>query len=88
MGVGGKNWLLHLIDGYIAGAHIDFLLRKSADESLNTFKVYQAQFETQTGKKLKLLRVDNSGEWINEKMRAYLCEQGIILETTTPYLSA
>jgi hypothetical protein len=30
-GVGGKNWLLHLIDGYIAGPHVDFLPRKSAD---------------------------------------------------------
>jgi hypothetical protein len=55
-GVGGKNWLMHLVDGHIAGPHVDTLPCKSADESLDAFKAYKAEFETQTEKKLKRVR--------------------------------
>jgi hypothetical protein len=87
-GVGGKNWLMHLLDGHVAGPRVDFLAQKSADEALDSFATYKAEFETQTGKKLKRLRVDNGREWINKKFEAYLLENGIVLEPTIPYSSA
>jgi transposase InsO family protein len=87
-GVGGKNWLYHMLDGHIAGPRVEFLARKSADETLDAFTGYKTEFEAQTGNKIKCLRVDNGGEWINDKWRAYLRSQGIVLETTTPYSSA
>jgi transposase InsO family protein len=76
-----------MLDGHIAGPRIEFLARKSADETLDTFTGYKVEFEVQTSNKIKCLRVDNGGEWINDNWRAYLRSKGIVLETTTPYSS-
>jgi hypothetical protein len=87
-GVGGKNWLMHLVDGHVAGPQIEALAHKSADETLDAFKGHKAEFETQTGNKLKSIRVDNGCEWINERFTAYLVENGIKLKPIIPYSSA
>jgi hypothetical protein len=39
-GTGNKNWLFHLLDGHVMGAHVDFLMHKSADKTFVVFNVY------------------------------------------------
>jgi hypothetical protein len=87
-GIGGKRWLFHILDGHTAGPWVEFLAHKSADETLQAFKVYQKEFETQTGKKVKRVRVDKGAEWWNEKWDTYFKDEGIVLEPTIGYSSA
>ncbi|KAF7358895.1 Retrovirus-related pol polyprotein [Mycena sanguinolenta] len=87
-GVGGKRWVFHIMDGHIAGPKVQFLAHKSADESLDAFIAYAAEFERATGKKIKVVRIDNGGEWINKKWETHFKTQGIVLENTTPHSSS
>ena len=41
--------------------------------------------EMQTGRQLKRLHSDGSGEYINALFRTFCAEKGIIMEFTTPY---
>lgn len=60
-----------------------FLKKKS--EALTHFKCYKSFVETQTERKLKALRVDGGGEFINQVFNAYLQDSGIRLEVTAPH---
>jgi len=67
--------------------HIYPLKRKTSAEVLEQFKEYKAKVEKQTGKQIKRLRTDGSGEyrmWVS----TYLKQVGIIHETTAPYSPA
>jgi hypothetical protein len=44
--------------------------------------------ETQTGRKVRLLRTDNGGEYCSTAMNTYLAGKGIVHETTAPYSPA
>ncbi|EKM57314.1 uncharacterized protein PHACADRAFT_194873 [Phanerochaete carnosa HHB-10118-sp] len=61
---------------------------RSRDAALDHFKKYKACVEKQTRKKLKAVRCDNAKEFVDGKFKAYLDEQGIILEMTAPYSPA
>ena len=63
-----------------------FLTKKS--EVLSKFKQYKAFVETQTGCKLKKLRVDGGGEFIGDEFREYTLDNGIFLEVTAAYSSS
>src|SRR5271168_4656522 len=63
-----------------------FLKQKS--KAFEKFKLYRSFVETQTGNKLKKLRADGGGEYLNKNFRNYLLENGIQQETTTPHSSA
>ena len=63
-----------------------FLKKKS--EALTKFKQYNAFVETQTGQKLKKLRVDGGGEYIGDEFKEYLLTNGIFLEVTAAYSSS
>jgi hypothetical protein len=63
--VGGKRWLFHIVEGCSAAPSAYYLVHKSAEELLTAFKLYKAKVETQTGKKLKIIRVDGGREWID-----------------------
>jgi hypothetical protein len=60
------------------------LAHKTTEESLAVFKLYKAEVETQTGKKLWIIRVDGSREWINHLWELFCRAAGIIIEVTTP----
>jgi hypothetical protein len=59
--VGGVQYIFHIMDGYIGGPKVEFLQHKSADDSLDVFVRYEMEFERQTGKKLKIVKVENRG---------------------------
>jgi hypothetical protein len=54
-------------------------------ETLDKFKVYKAQVENHTGKRILALRTDRGGEYINAAFDKYRQDNGIQHQTTTPY---
>jgi hypothetical protein len=82
---GGAVYMMLCMDGASSVKHGYFLTHKSADVTLQALKDYVAEAETQTGKKLKRIRVDMGNEWRNEKWDEFLREKGIVMESGAPY---
>ena len=57
---------------------------KNKSEVFNTFKIWKAKVETEIGLKLKCLRSDNGGEYIDEGFKEYCATNGIRMEKTIP----
>ncbi|CAK5266798.1 unnamed protein product [Mycena citricolor] len=87
-GVGGARWVFHAVDGASAAVWSFVLKTKESAGTFEAFKRVKAQIETQTGKRVKHVRVDGGGEFNNKTWSTYLGEEGIILEVTTPHSSA
>lgn len=49
------------------------------------FQLYKAHVEKQTGCKIKTLRTDNNGEYINSQFDSFLSAEGISRQLTVPY---
>src|SRR5271170_468109 len=62
-----------------------FTKTKDASTILGHFKEYKAWAENITERKIKILRTDGGGEYLNVEMRAYLKEHGIEHQHTVPY---
>ena len=58
------------------------------NQSLRALQNYHQLWLTQKGRSFKILRVDNAKEFVLGEFKAYLENNGIILETTAPYSSA
>ena len=52
---------------------------------LDHFKVYKAWAENITNQRIKILRTDGGGEYLNTDMQKYLKEHGIEHQHTVPY---
>jgi transposase InsO family protein len=50
---------------------------KTKDEVFSKFQEFKALFENQTGKKIKVLRFDNGGEYTSKDFDAFCREAGI-----------
>jgi hypothetical protein len=50
---------------------------KTKDEVFNKFQEFKALVENQTGKKIKVLRSDNGGEYTSKDFDAFCREAGI-----------
>jgi len=61
-----------------------FLLR-SKSEVLDKFVQFIKFAETQTGRRVKVLRSDNGGEYVSSKFAAFCSNQGIVQQFTPPY---
>jgi len=55
------------------------------DQVLSAFKQYKALVENKLERKIKALRSDRGGEYINSEMTEYLAEHGIEHQTTARY---
>jgi hypothetical protein len=64
--------------------YISLFLMKNRSEALSLFIEFKNAAETFTGKRIKLLRVDNAPELIHGQMRSYCQSQGITYEKTVP----
>ena len=60
-------------------------LLSSKDEASAAIKEFQAQVETETGKKLHVLRTDRGGEFTSAEFGFYCARQGIERHLTAPY---
>lgn len=58
---------------------------KTKDEVFDRFREFKALVENATGKKIKVLRSDNGGEYINKDFTDFCSKEGIKREWTSPY---
>eukprot|EP00253_Pinus_taeda_P017702 PITA_17702 len=71
------------VDDFSRKTWIYFLKKK--DEVFKWFRSFKALVETQTGKKMKILRTDNGPEYESNEFKNYCRKVGIKRETTTAY---
>lgn len=83
MGHPGKRFLLTLIDDFSRKVWIFFLHSKG--EVPSSIKEWTTMVETQTGRKVKRIRSDNGGEYINNYLSNLFSEKEMIQELTIPY---
>lgn len=84
--LGGMRYFVTFIDDFSRKTFIYFLKRKV--QVFEKFKLFKALAENQTGKKLKVLRSDNGGEYVNHVFQEYLENCGVKHETTIPKCSS
>ena len=60
-------------------------LMKYKSESFEKFKKFKNEVKKQTGKSIKKLRSDRSGEYLSTEFQGFLRDRGIILQMTPPY---
>lgn len=82
----GAYYFVLFIDDYSRKTFIYFMRRKN--EVFEKFKIFKALVENQTDRKIKVLRSDNGGEYINIVFQDYLKACGIKHQTTVPHCSA
>ncbi|KAJ1300455.1 hypothetical protein OPQ81_005270 [Rhizoctonia solani] len=63
--------------------HIAFLRHK--DKTIDEYKAFETLLNTQLGKKIKHVRFDNGGEFVNKEWIEHMKSKGTILEMTAPY---
>jgi transposase InsO family protein len=71
------------IDDFSRKTWIFFM--KTKDEVFSQFQEFRAQVENQTGKKIKVLRSDNGGEYTSNDFKDFCKEVGIKRELTVSY---
>ena len=80
---GNSKYFVTFVDDYSRYIHVYFI--KSKDEVLQKFKEFAKYAANTTGKKVKVLRSDNGGEYCLKAFKAYLKESGItMVEYTKP----
>jgi transposase InsO family protein len=81
--ISGSSYFVTFIDDYSRRTWIYFL--KTKDEVFDQFQEFKALVENQTGKKIKVLRSDNGGEYTSNEFKDFCREAGIKKELTMPY---
>ena len=80
--LGGFWYYITFIDDCSRKKRIYFL--KNKYEVFNTFKIWKVKVEIETSLKLKCLRSDNGGEYIDGGFKEYCATNGIRMEKTIP----
>lgn len=81
--IGGARYFATFIDDKTRKTFVYFLKQKS--ELLSCFEVFKSLVENQTGRKIKVLRSDNGGEYTGKAMVDFLKRAGIRHQLTAPY---
>jgi transposase InsO family protein len=81
-GTGKENYFMLIIDDYSRPTRVVFL--KERAESFEKFKIFKALTETQTGKRLKVVRSDRGGEFMSSDFKEFYDKHGIKREYTIP----
>ena len=76
----GSRYILTFIDDSTRYAKVYFIEKKS--DTFDCFVRYRTLVEKQTGERIKILRSDGGGEYVNDRMRDLFSENGILHETT------
>ncbi|KAG6706623.1 hypothetical protein I3842_07G230600 [Carya illinoinensis] len=80
--LGGSRYYVTFIDDHSRKVWVYFLKHKS--DVFNVFKIWKVMVETETGLKLKCLRSDNGGEYVDSGFKEYCATLGIRMEKTIP----
>ena len=83
LSLSGHEYYVTLIDDFSRKTWIYFL--KTKGEVFARFKEFKALVENQTGKKIKVLRSDNGGEYTSNEFRDFCRQEGIRRQKTVPY---
>jgi transposase InsO family protein len=81
--LGNFFYYVIFIDDYSRKTWIYFL--KAKDEVFNNFQELKALVENISGRKIKILRLDNGGEYTSNEFKDFCRETGIKRELKTPY---
>ena len=81
-----SRYYVTFIDDYSRYTHVYFIKRKS--EVFDKFKEFVSYATNTTGKKVKVLRSDNGGEYCSMAFQEYMKQHGIVHQTTVPYSPA
>ena len=81
----GYSYFVTFIDDYSQKTWIYFLKTKESNEVLDRFKEFKALVENQTGRRIKVLRSDNGGEYTSPRFINFYGEAGIKREFKVPY---
>lgn len=80
--VGGARYFMTFTDDFSRKSFVYFL--SSKDEVFDKFVEFKALVENETGKKIKILRSDNGGEYVSNAMNNFLKKNGIRHQLTIP----
>lgn len=80
---GNARYFLTFIDDKSRKTFVYFL--KGKDEVFTKFQEFKKLVETQTGKRLKAVRIDNGREYVNQAMKEFMNKEGIRHQTTVEY---
>jgi hypothetical protein len=81
--LGGCEYYVTFIDDHSRKTWIYFLKTKS--EVFKRFQEFRALVENHTGKKIKVLRSDNGGEYTSTEFAYFCTQQGIRRQLIVPY---
>ncbi|KAG9125187.1 hypothetical protein FRC07_008629 [Ceratobasidium sp. 392] len=81
--IGRYRYYVSFTDVATRYTRLGFLRHK--DETLDEYKLFEAMLNTQLNKKIKKVRFDNGGEFVNKDWQEHTSKTGTILETTAPY---
>ena len=81
--LGGSRYFATILDDYSDLCMVRTIPRKS--DVTEFVKDSIEYLETQSGKKVKGIRSDGGGEYINNDLGQYLKDKGIVHQTTAPY---
>ena len=79
----GDEYYVSFIDDSSKKTWIYFL--KAKGEVFDKFQEFKALVENQTGKKIKVLRSDNGGEYTSNEFEDLCAQHGIHRQFTVPY---
>ncbi|KAH9699234.1 Integrase catalytic domain-containing protein [Citrus sinensis] len=81
--MGGAKYMVTFIDDYSRRCWVYPIKKKS--DVFPVFKEYKARVELESGKKIKCLRTDNGGEYIDGEFLAFCKQEGIQRQFTVAY---
>ena len=81
--LGGSLYYVRFIDDFSRNNWLYFLKKKS--KVFSKFKEFMDLVENKIGKKIKVLRTDNEGEFHEKEFEQFCKECGIAQQKTTPY---
>ena len=79
------TYYVTFIDDYTGLVCALAIPNKNKHSVFDWFKKFQSTVERSFDLKIKVLRTDNGGEYLNDLLTPYLLQQGIIHQTTTVY---
>ena len=79
----GFQYYVFFIDDYSRKTSIYFM--KTKDEVFKRFQEFKALVENHTGRKIKVLRLDNGGEYTSNEFVDFCAREGIKKELNVPY---
>nr|GEV17080.1 putative RNA-directed DNA polymerase [Tanacetum cinerariifolium] len=79
----GKRYFLSFIDDFSRKGWVYLLTEKA--QALESFKVFKAKVETESGKKIKALRTDRGGEYLSNDFIDFCKQNGIKRQLTTSF---